>query len=252
MSKDIAPILAGWDHDPEEIQVRIVSGLDDREKIQLRVDLGLLQMELDDRPDGQRPSGHNSLLDYFETQAKARGSSLTLTHDDCQGLMREGIQYYHRYLALFQLERYDLVIRDTTRNLRLFRFVLDHAEDPADRLQFDQYRPYVIMMRTKAQGLQILQYDPEHVREALDQIDQGIGEIRAFLNEYEQLDESRCSELTVLKRWRVEIERERRVGPIERLEQQLDLAVELEQYEEAARLRDQIARLRGRPPAPSS
>jgi protein-arginine kinase activator protein McsA len=33
------------------------------------------------------------------------------------------------------------------------------------------------------------------------------------------------------------------VGPLERLEQQLELSVELENYEEAARIRDQIRRL---------
>ena len=41
--------------------------------------------------------------------------------------MREGVQYYHRYLAAFHLQRYDLVVRDTERNLRLFAFVVRHA-----------------------------------------------------------------------------------------------------------------------------
>ena len=44
-----------------------------------------------------------------------------------------------------------------------------------------------------------------------------------------------------------EVEGERPVGPVERLEQQLDLAVALEEYEEAARIRDQLRRLAGGP-----
>ena len=64
MGKDITPILAGWDYDHDELQVRIVAGDDGREKIQMRVDLGLLQMEIDGRPDGQRPAGFESLLDH--------------------------------------------------------------------------------------------------------------------------------------------------------------------------------------------
>ena len=44
---------------------------------------------------------------------------------------------------------------------------------------------------------------------------------------------------------RREVEDERPVGPVERLEQQLDLAVALEEYEEAARIRDQLQRLKG-------
>jgi protein-arginine kinase activator protein McsA len=52
-------------------------------------------------------------------------------------------------------------------------------------------------------------------------------------------------ELAFLLRWRKEIDRDRPIGPVERLEQQLERAVALEDYEEAARLRDQIVRLRG-------
>jgi protein-arginine kinase activator protein McsA len=44
---------------------------------------------------------------------------------------------------------------------------------------------------------------------------------------------------------RREIERSRPIGPVDRLTHQLDLAISLEDYEEAARIRDQIARLRG-------
>ena len=69
MSKDINPILSGWDHDPDEFQVRIVAGLDGRDKLQRRLDLGLIQMELSGRPDGERPFGHDSLLEYHESMA---------------------------------------------------------------------------------------------------------------------------------------------------------------------------------------
>ena len=55
MSKDITAILDGWDYDPDELQVRIVAGDDGRDKLQMRIDLGLIQMELSGRPDGSRP-----------------------------------------------------------------------------------------------------------------------------------------------------------------------------------------------------
>ena len=73
MSKDITSILAGWDFDPDELQVRIVAGDDGRDKIQMRIDLGLLQMELTGRPDGERPHGFESLLDYHEARAASAG-----------------------------------------------------------------------------------------------------------------------------------------------------------------------------------
>ncbi|MBX6312835.1 MAG: UvrB/UvrC motif-containing protein [Isosphaeraceae bacterium] len=248
MSKDIGPILAGWDYNPDELQVRIITGDDGREKLQARIDLGLLQMELSGRPDGQRPEGFESYLDYLEDRARKATSDepLVLDRRDLALLMREGVQYYHRYLALFHLERYDLVARDTARNLRLFAFVREHAPGPRETMQFDQYRPYVTMMHTKALGLQALERGDYPT--ALERIDEGIAAIRAFLREYDQPDrEADCPELGHLLAWRHEVERNRPLGPIERLEQQLELAVTREQYEEAARLRDQIRRLRQPP-----
>ena len=156
----------------------------------------------------------------------------------------EGIQYYQRYLAAFHLQRYDLVARDTARNLRLFAFVVRFAKRKRDRLQFDQYRPYVTMMNTRARALQALARQ-DH-RQALALIDEGIQGIRRFLLDYESTEsESKCGELGFLLRWRREVESERPAGPVERLEQQLELAVAREEFEEAARIRDQLRRLLG-------
>ncbi len=245
MSRDIASILAGWDYVPGELQVRIVAGDDGQEKLQIRLDLGLMQLELAGRPDGQRPDGHESLLDRLEQEAArlaGLGDTLALSSSECAELMREGVQYYHRYLALFHLERYDLVIRDTERNLRLFQFVAAHATNPRDRFQFEQYRPYVTMMRTRSAGLRALQRGD--YRGALQTIDSGIERIRAFLVEYEQADnEDQCRELVELREWRREVARNRPGRPLDRLEEQLALAIAREDYEEAAQLRDQIRRL---------
>ncbi len=247
MSKDITSILAGWEFDPDNLQVRIITGDDGRDKIQMRVDLGLIQMELSGRPDGLSSAGYDSLLEVYEARARAAESSsedFSLDSGACASLMREGVQYYHRYLASFHLQRYDQVARDTERNLRLFAFVVRYAARQRDKIQFDQYRPYVTMMRTRALGLQALARG-EHAA-ALTLIDQGVEATRAFLRDYDQVErEAECMELGFLLRWRREVERDRPMGPVERLEQQLTLAVEMEDYEEAARLRDQLRRLKG-------
>ncbi len=249
MSRDLAKILAGWEHDPDEFQVRLVAGDDGREKIQMRIDLGLLQMELEGRPDGTKPHGFDTLLEYHIARAKiARPTDseepYTLDAKACTGLMNEGVQFYHRYLASFHLQRYDLVARDTSRNLRLFAFVVEHAARQRDKVQFDQYRPYVTMMHSRATGLQALSKN-DHVG-AIEHIDEGIVGIRKFLEDYDQSEnEAECMELGFLLRWRRELDRDRPIGPVERLEQQLGVAVALEEYEEAARLRDQLQRLKG-------
>lgn len=252
MSRDISPILAGWDHDPDDFQVRIVAGLDGRDKLQMRLDLGLLQMELDGRPDGRRPFDADSLLDYHEARAREAGDGepgYRLDPSECEELMREGIQFYHRYVALFHLGRYDLVARDTERNLRLFAFVRLHASRDRDKLAFDQYRPYVTMMRARALAHQAI--DRGDHRSALRTIDEAIAAIKAFFRDYDREEQiNTCQELILLRELRREVDRERRVDPIERLDDQLSNAVALENYEEAARIRDQIRRLRdaGSPP----
>ena len=67
-SKDITPVLKGWDYESGTINVRKINGVDGAPKLQMRLDLGLLQMEMNGRPDGVRPHGFESLLEYYENQ----------------------------------------------------------------------------------------------------------------------------------------------------------------------------------------
>ena len=55
--EDISRILNNWEFNAEDICARKIVGQDGREKLQVRVDLGMLQMNLDGRPDGTRPHG---------------------------------------------------------------------------------------------------------------------------------------------------------------------------------------------------
>src|SRR5437870_2039393 len=70
VSKDLTPILDGWRHDPENFSVRIIPGDDGRDKIQVRLDLGVLQMEVDGRPDGESPEGQESWFEVFRRRQK--------------------------------------------------------------------------------------------------------------------------------------------------------------------------------------
>ena len=65
MSDDIGKILENWDYRLGRVDARRVTGDDGSEKLQMRIDLGLLQMNSQFRPDGKRPFGHPTLLDHF-------------------------------------------------------------------------------------------------------------------------------------------------------------------------------------------
>ena len=253
MARDIASILEGWEFDPDQFSVRIIKGDDGREKIQMRLELGLLQMEMDGRPDGLRPEGLESWLEVYRQRQRAHADAhpdaapFQLEAADCQWLLREGIQYYHRYLSFWHLKRYELCARDTNRNLRLFKFVREHARREQDKRQFDQWRPYVIMMHTRAVATPLVEMaDYEAAAKA---IEAGIGGIRLFLEEYQQTEHAdQCAELTHLVRWREELLAQatpRSAEPpdlVTQLREQLAKAIEEERFEDAARLRDEIRR----------
>ncbi|MBI2824692.1 MAG: UvrB/UvrC motif-containing protein [Planctomycetia bacterium] len=255
MPRDITRIIDGWEFDPDRISVRLIAGEDGREKIQLRLDLGLLQMEIDGRPDGQRPAGFESWLDYYRHEQAAHDAAnpdaapFTLSESDCERLLREGVQYYHRYLSFWHLERYELCARDTRRNLQLFRFVREHAKHERDRMRFDQWRPYVIMMHARAVATPFVELGDFPT--AISAIDAGIREIRQFLEEYGQADKaSECGELVQLEKWREEVVAKgptRLPGPppdaLTGLRHRLADAVREERFEDAARLRDEIQRM---------
>jgi len=131
MSLDLNTILKDWPHENGNVKVRKITGLDGREKLQLRVDLGVLQMEVTGRPDGERPHNCESLLEYHQrraVRAAGKGEDYELTPEECAELQQEGIQYYHRYLSLFQVNDFAGVVRDTQRNLDLFTFVTEHTD----------------------------------------------------------------------------------------------------------------------------
>lgn len=221
----------------------------------MRVDLGVLQMEMSGRPDGERPFGCQSLLEHCQREQKAHEAAhpdsapFQLDQETCAQLWREGVQFYHRYLSFWILERYDLCARDTRRNLELFEFVRTHSAEDHIKFQFDQWRPYVTMMHTRAVATPMLKTN--HLGAALQAIDEGIDRIHEFLDEYDLTDKQEgCQELQNLERWRDDIlagsDWEQESEPATRIEvlrRQLREAVQNEAFEEAASLRDEIRRL---------
>jgi excinuclease UvrABC helicase subunit UvrB len=130
-------------------------------------------------------------------------------------------------------------------------FCASHAADPADRHVLEQYRPYVIMMRTRARSA--LELGHNRPKSALAAIQRGIAEIEAYLERYGQAlgapgggeSASSSAELAVLRALAKEAESRIPVDPIRKIRQALDQAIQEERYEEAAALRDQLRRASG-------
>ena len=250
MNKDLSSILSEWDFDPEDICARKIVGQDGNEKLQVRLDLGLLQMELNGRPDGTSPHGHESALDYYQDLLKGHRVSngtdkgFQLDEDSCGELWQEGVHYYHRYICLLRLEDFEGVLRDTEHNLAIFDLVKTYSDDEEAKLSFEQYRPYVTMVHARSKGELCLQGDD--YEGALRAAKEGMEEIREFFEGFgdPELTES-SEELQALEAWAEEIRRDRPLGLKQRLSQQLREAIAQERYEQAARLRDRLQELEG-------
>jgi len=245
VSEDIGHILENWEFDPDELNVRKIEGLDGTEKIQLRLDLGVLQMEQDGRPDGKRPHEMENLLQFYRSeyeQAREDGEDFVLSSEELRILQQESIQYYHRYLCFAELGDHDKVVRDTAHNLEVLEFVEEFAEDAESAWAFLQYFPYIQMMHTQAKVQ--LALEEERYSEGMEMIDDSIETIRAFNEKWgmKESDES-SREIRILKEWRETVEEKKPLSKLEKLESELEEAVRLERYEEAAEIRDKLNEL---------
>jgi len=250
MDLDISHLLEHWDYQPGQVVVRKFRGRDSREKIQLRVDLGILQMNAEGRPDGRRPFGHSSLFDYYQSRLykhvadhDGNDDAFRLRAEDCSKLQLEALQYHHRYICLLQLEDYPGVVRDAERNLAVFNFVGKHAESDDLAWSLRQFQPQLMMILTRARAMQAMKTTDYAV--AITQVEQGLDEIRNFYRDHSRSDLAEQSgELSSLETWLTEIRAKRPLSAREKLEQALSDAIQQEDYEKAAQMRDALRNLK--------
>ncbi len=248
MSFDISDLLAGWDYQPAQVVARRFTGKDGEEKVQLRVDLGILQMNATGRPDGRHPMGYESWhefqLDRLKKHVEAQGDDddFFLDAEACGKLQQESIQYHHRYICFFQLEDFPAVERDCERNLRVFEFVAEYAESDELAWSLLQFAPQLLMMRTRARGTAAVKR--KRYAEAVRLIEEGIEELENFYrdNEREDLLEG-SGEIGSLRAWLEEVRQRKPLTQMEKLQRALDEAISIEDYERAAQVRDQMRKL---------
>lgn len=244
---DISDLLKDWPYDPDQ-NIRRIQAADGTEKLQVRQPLGIEQYELDGRPDGRRPEGYESYLHLIRARLDAQeAAQRRLSPEDCFRLTDEGLLYYFRYLVLFQVGEYDRVLRDTRRNLRMFDLVHEYAERAEDKVQVDQYRPYLIRIAASARAMKLAKEGETAearriLTEAVRQIEQ-LEDVPSPVFEFE-----RQRSVPMLKQIAETIGREE-AAPSEReqLLGRLRQAIEQEDYERAAKLRDAIREMEEKP-----
>jgi hypothetical protein len=249
MNFDISDLLNSWEYQAGQIVVRRFQGKDGKEKIQLRVDLGLLQMNAFGRPDGKQPFGHESLfehykarLDKYEEEHEGSDEGFKLDAEDCSKIQQEAIQFHHRYICLFQLKDYAGVIRDTQRNITVFDFVEQYAEARELAWSVMQLRHQLLMMQVRAKAT-MAQESGDHAK-AMEAIQEGIEDLKAFFTKLERPELAEQSgEIQSLEAYLEEIRSTRPLTERERIEKALEEAIRREDYEKAAHYRDKLRKL---------
>src|SRR5947209_2891399 len=186
MSRDFDAILNDWEFKPRIVQARRVRARNGREVIQVRVDLGMLQMEIDGRPDGQRPHGFATYYEYLVSlrdKAEAKEKTFELTEEQAEEADREFTQFYHRRIAWLTLRAFDKAVEDADHTLSFMDFVRDHAPNDDYRLAHEQYRGFVLFHRTQAAAARAVEDDDPEA--AIDAILDGLKQIRSFYAEHD-------------------------------------------------------------------
>jgi hypothetical protein len=257
MTLDLEELIEGWTTPQGELRARVVQGLRGEDVIQVRLELGVLQLERHAaRPDGQRFRGMPSALDFCRHELRVAGSEIPRAV--WAEVERELEQLNYRRLAFNHLAEDALrdnqvaaaqrwlesSLRDIEACQARLRLLREHGIEPhgdlalRPTLAFDQAR--LLTQWRLAEG---------RFEEAVEQAEDGAAALETLLTELGFEPEWIADDpgLAYLR----ELARKLRTeyGIAQTLRERLEEALAAEDYETAAELRDALAR-RDRAPAP--
>ncbi|MFP4027487.1 MAG: UvrB/UvrC motif-containing protein [Candidatus Brocadiia bacterium] len=257
---DLAIVLDGWpyDKDDQTRNIRKVVGMDGHLKLQIRVRGGVIQWEVEGRPDGEKPYGYENVLDYcgelaerFKIIAEDQETKPDfLSASLLEELQSELLDYARRRQAFLLIGDYRRVVRDALHGLEIVDFVGKYATSTGARRRFTSQRPELVSDRARAEALLAIQR--EKLKNAVLALTHGIREIESFYRELGELKKIReCSERKLLIDFRRSL-RERYHIPLtdgellQTLQAEQQVAIEQEDFEMAARLKDKINKILSR------
>jgi hypothetical protein len=251
MADGLDNTLRGWEYDPtdETANVRLALGPDGAERVQLRIRFGLLEIHADGSPDTGGES-HLDALNRELAEHKARkGSDSGFSINDLltAQISQEIMDYYQRRVCFFLLGDYRRAMRDAEHNLDLMGMLRKYSVDEKTALNHDRYRAFVLMDRARAAAMVAVEQD--ELDRAMAEIDEAITAIEAFFQEYDRGDlAGKSNEIEVLKDLRSQLRTEHGAAltdseRLQALKDEQSRAIAREDYEKAARLRDEIDRM---------
>ena len=161
-------MLSQWPHQPGKVQARVVSSENGPERLQVRIELGILQMELTGHPEGSTAI-YEAMSDDCDV----------LDGQTCLALQREAALYAYRAFILSVLERHAGVVKDMIRNLAVMSMIIRSGDAEVDRSRARSLTVQFLMIQARSRaafaasrgdfGLarRTLESDMEEIRDAL-------------------------------------------------------------------------------------
>ncbi len=285
MDRDLTDIFEEWPFESGQITVRVIEGRDGNSRIQVRLDLGLLQMNIDNRPDGKRPHGFDSLLEYYESKIDQDALDLDPDEpespkpqnqdDDSESFLEENT--FDKQLNDQENEptQARFLTEDDCRSLReeaqqyyhryIAMLVLEDYEavvrDTSRNLRvLDLFRDHAIneddmhameshrpyIMMMRARSLASLAIQSEENKAAILAINNGIEALKLYYDSIQRPELfEESGEVAMLKDMKDSLVPKLPVSQKAELRQRLDAAIASENFELAAILRDEIRMLGG-------
>lgn len=257
MTLDLDELIDGWTTPQGELRARVVQGLRGEDVIQVRLELGVLQLEMNAaRPDGQRFRGMPSALDFYRHELRIGASEIpraawTEVERELEQLNYRRLAFNHLAEDALRENRADLAqrylqaaLRDIEACQTRLRLLREQGIEPRGdltlrpTLAFDQAR--LLTQWRLAEG---------RFEEAVEQAEDGAAALETLLVElgFEPEWIAEDPGLAYLR----ELARKLRTeyGIAQTLRERLEEALAAEDYETAAELRDALAR-RDQAPAP--
>ncbi len=196
------------------------------------------------RPDGERPYGHESLLDHYLSGRGDEGVSLD--EDELAALRDESWQYYVRRNFAFLLGRFAQARDDAEHNLGIWNVIEQSSASDAAKWSMAKWWPWIERDRAVAQALWHLQHgEAEQAATELYRAQRSIDQFgERHVEEYareEEGGETLCAQMRQHIEALVELLREQKQIPIS-LEEQLDEAAARGDAEQVERLRAEMIR----------
>lgn len=232
MQDDLARLLEGFPYEPGRVVARLVRCADGRTVLQVRLELGVLQMETSGRPDG-RPS-------LVEDPAPAPAGRWS--PDFAAAVRLEVVQFEQRAVAFLAVGEPVAAVCDAEAALARLELLAGHG--PEEEGEWAIARRFsVLVLRTRAASAAAIR--DARPRDAAGAIDTGLALLREAAAEAGIGDAfEKLADVRALRAMRDSLLPA--LPPAERaeLEARIRAAIARENYELAAILRDELRRLR--------